>query len=74
MKIKNPRTGQYYYEIFPPSSKELKAKTDLMREAQIAWAGLNIEVRIQALQAWKEAKTGISFYYKSTFDKFACTS
>ena len=54
MKIKNPRTGQYYYEIFPPSAKELKAKTELMRETQITWAGLAIEFRIQALQTWKE--------------------
>ena len=54
MKIKNPRTGQYYYEIFPLSAKELKAKTDLMREAQIVWRGFDIEFRIQALQTWKE--------------------
>lgn len=53
MKIKNPRTGQYYYEIFPPSAKELKAKTDLMRQAQVVWAKLDIELRIQALKAWK---------------------
>ena len=54
MKIKNPRTGQYYYEIFPLSAKELKAKTDLMRQAQIVWGGFDIEFRIQALQTWKE--------------------
>lgn len=53
MKIKNPRTGQFYYEIFPPSAKELKGKTDLMREAQILWAKSGINFRIQALQAWK---------------------
>ena len=53
MKIKNPRTGQYYYEIFPPSAKELKAKSELMREAQISWAEAGIEHRISALMAWK---------------------
>ena len=53
MKIKNPRTGQYYYEIFPPSTKELKAKSDLMREAQITWEKAGIEHRIKALMAWK---------------------
>ena len=54
MKIKNPRTGQYYYEIFPPSAKELKVRTGLMREAQITWVKSGIEFRIDALQAWKE--------------------
>ncbi len=54
MKIKNPRTGQYYYEIFPPSAQELKAKTDAMREAQITWQESGIEFRIKTLQAWKE--------------------
>ena len=54
MKIKNPRTGQYYYEIFPPSFEELKAKTNFMRESQIAWKESDIEFRIKALQAWKD--------------------
>lgn len=54
MKIKNPRTGQYYYEIFPPSFEELKTKVNLMREAQIAWNELGIEHRIKTLKAWKE--------------------
>ncbi len=53
MKIKNPRTGQYYYEIFPPSIEDLKAKTNFMREAQIGWKESGIEHRIKALQAWK---------------------
>jgi succinate-semialdehyde dehydrogenase / glutarate-semialdehyde dehydrogenase len=54
MKIKNPRTGQYYYEIYPPTAQELKTKTDNMRQAQIAWQASGIEFRIKALQAWKE--------------------
>ncbi len=54
MKVKNPRTGQYYYEIYPPSAQELKSKTDAMRHAQIAWQNGGIEFRIKALQAWKE--------------------
>lgn len=55
MKIKNPRTGQYYYEIFPPNPADLKNKTTLMREAQVAWKESGIEYRINALQAWKIA-------------------
>lgn len=55
MKIKNPRTGQYYYEIFPPNPADLKNKTNFMREAQIAWKESGIEYRISALQAWKIA-------------------
>ncbi len=54
MKIKNPRTGQYYYEIFPPTFEELKDKTNFMRESQEVWKELGIEHRIKALQAWKE--------------------
>jgi succinate-semialdehyde dehydrogenase / glutarate-semialdehyde dehydrogenase len=54
MKVKNPRTGQYYYEIHPPSTQELKIKTDAMRQAQIYWKDSGIEFRIRALQAWKE--------------------
>jgi succinate-semialdehyde dehydrogenase / glutarate-semialdehyde dehydrogenase len=53
MKIKNPRTGQYYYEIFPPTFEELKTKTNFMRESQIAWKESGIEFRIKALQDWK---------------------
>jgi succinate-semialdehyde dehydrogenase / glutarate-semialdehyde dehydrogenase len=54
MKVKNPRTGQYYYEIYPPSAQELKSKTDAMRLAQTTWKDSGIEFRIRALQAWKE--------------------
>jgi succinate-semialdehyde dehydrogenase / glutarate-semialdehyde dehydrogenase len=53
MKIKNPRTGQYYYEIFPPNFEELKSKTAFMRESQVAWKESGIDHRIKALQAWK---------------------
>jgi acyl-CoA reductase-like NAD-dependent aldehyde dehydrogenase len=53
MKIKNPRTGQFYYEIFPPTFEELKTKTDFMRNAQILWKNSGIEFRIKALQDWK---------------------
>lgn len=53
MKIKNPRTGQYYYEIFPPNPEELKNKATLMREVQTSWKESGIEYRINALQAWK---------------------
>jgi succinate-semialdehyde dehydrogenase / glutarate-semialdehyde dehydrogenase len=57
MKVKNPRTGQYYYEIFPPTFEELKSKISTMRDAQVAWKELGIEHRIKALQAWKEVVT-----------------
>ena len=54
MKIKNPRTGQYYYEIFPPTFEELSTKTKSMREAQVIWKESGIEHRIKALQTWKQ--------------------
>lgn len=55
MKIKNPRTGQYYYEIFPPNPVDLKNKTMFMRKAQTTWKESGIEHRIDAMQAWKIA-------------------
>jgi succinate-semialdehyde dehydrogenase / glutarate-semialdehyde dehydrogenase len=55
MQIRNPRTGEYDYEIFPFTKEELKEKTDAMRIAQQLWKENGIEFRINALQAWKEA-------------------
>ena len=54
MQVKNPRTGQYDYEINPLTPRELKEKTNAMREAQVAWKENGIEFRINALQVWKE--------------------
>ena len=54
MQVKNPRTGQYDYEINPLTPRELKEKTNAMRNAQVAWKENGIEFRINALQAWKE--------------------
>jgi succinate-semialdehyde dehydrogenase / glutarate-semialdehyde dehydrogenase len=54
MQIRNPRTGEYDYEIFPLTNQELEEKTDAMRIAQSAWKENGIEFRINALQAWKE--------------------
>jgi succinate-semialdehyde dehydrogenase / glutarate-semialdehyde dehydrogenase len=65
MKVKNPRTGQYYYEIYPPTAQELKTKTDAMRIAQITWQESGIEFRIKALQAWKEV---VSEYKEELID------
>lgn len=54
MKIKNPRTGQYYYEIFPPTFDDLKYKTKSMRKAQVVWKESGIEHRITTMKAWKD--------------------
>jgi succinate-semialdehyde dehydrogenase / glutarate-semialdehyde dehydrogenase len=54
MQIRNPRTGEYDYEIFPLTNQVLKEKTNAMRIAQQAWKENGIEFRIKALQAWKE--------------------
>ncbi len=55
MQIRNPRTGEYDYEIFPLTNQELKEKTDAMRKAHTAWKENGIDFRINTLQAWKEA-------------------
>lgn len=69
MQIRNPRTGEYDYEIFPLSSQELKGKTDAMRYAQIAWNKNGIEFRINALQAWK----GVVEEHKDELIEALCT-
>ncbi|MES2518287.1 MAG: aldehyde dehydrogenase family protein [Bacteroidota bacterium] len=55
MKVKNPRTGQYDYEINPLSPQALKATTNSMKVAQTIWKESGIDFRMKALQDWKVA-------------------
>jgi len=53
--VRNPRNGQYDYQIFPPDAAELADICQRMRRAQPQWQALSIEGRVAALQQWKTA-------------------
>jgi succinate-semialdehyde dehydrogenase / glutarate-semialdehyde dehydrogenase len=54
MKIRNPRTGQYDYEINIPSPAEVQAQCAAMRTSQQAWKDAGIDGRIEVMQQWKK--------------------
>lgn len=54
MKVRNPRNGQFDYDITPPSEAELDQLTAGLREAQSSWAEVGIDARIAVLQQWKQ--------------------
>lgn len=54
MEIRNPRTGQFDYEIFPPSFEQLKIDSQRLKTNQEEWHANGIEYRIQALEEWKK--------------------
>lgn len=55
MNVKNPRTGEFDYEIFPLSNEELKNIIIDLREAQNIWKNQTLQFRIDALKAWQKA-------------------
>jgi succinate-semialdehyde dehydrogenase / glutarate-semialdehyde dehydrogenase len=55
MKVRNPRTGLYDYEISSHSFDSLKLKVNAMRMAQPKWLAAGIEHRISVLQNWRKA-------------------
>ncbi|HEY9848591.1 MAG TPA: aldehyde dehydrogenase family protein [Leptolyngbyaceae cyanobacterium] len=55
ISVRNPRTGNIDYWITPPSSEQIAAQCEKMRQAQIDWQKAGLERRIAALQQWKQA-------------------
>jgi succinate-semialdehyde dehydrogenase / glutarate-semialdehyde dehydrogenase len=55
LAIRNPRTGQYDYEIEIPTSDQLGYWCNQLRKNQTAWADNPVATRIEVLQAWKAA-------------------
>lgn len=53
--VRNPRTGQYDYQIIPPDRDELAAVCHRLRTAQLAWETSGIEHRIAVLGHWQQA-------------------
>jgi succinate-semialdehyde dehydrogenase/glutarate-semialdehyde dehydrogenase len=57
MKVRNPRTGMFDYEIFPLEPDELADKVAAMRDAQIDWKNKGLSYRIDSLKSWKTVLT-----------------
>ena len=55
IEVRNPRNGKVDYWITPPTSEQLAAQCQQLREAQINWQQGGLEQRIEALQEWKQA-------------------
>jgi acyl-CoA reductase-like NAD-dependent aldehyde dehydrogenase len=54
IQVRNPRSGQFDYEIVPPEPDELRRRTGELRKAHIDWAAGPIESRVAVLQRWKD--------------------
>jgi succinate-semialdehyde dehydrogenase / glutarate-semialdehyde dehydrogenase len=57
MKIRNPRTGAFDYDIAPATSEDLDALASTLRVAQPAWAALTFEQRGSAMRSVAAAIT-----------------
>lgn len=57
MKVRNPRTGEYDYEISLISAGDLTVLCNQQRAAQKKWQEAGIDYRAQALQDWKAVVT-----------------
>jgi succinate-semialdehyde dehydrogenase / glutarate-semialdehyde dehydrogenase len=53
MKIRNPRTGLYDYEIEILTETAVKEQCNILRTHQKEWADKGIDKRIEVLQLWK---------------------
>jgi succinate-semialdehyde dehydrogenase / glutarate-semialdehyde dehydrogenase len=53
--VRNPRTGAIDYWITPPTPEQLSVECDRLRAAQTSWQAVGLELRITALQQWKQA-------------------
>jgi len=55
ISVRNPRTGEVDYKIQPPSTEELGAVCDRLRQQQQHWQAKGVTHRIETLQRWKQA-------------------
>ncbi len=55
LDVRNPRTGQFDYQIAPPSGSELAALSVRLRQGQSEWLQRGFAYRIAALEAWAAA-------------------
>ena len=54
IRVRNPRNGQFDYEIAVPEPEALAQRARELRAAQREWSERAIESRIDVLQQWKE--------------------
>lgn len=55
ISIRNPRTGEYDYQISSPTLEELTSNCDELRNAQSQWSEMGLEGRAAVLREWKGA-------------------
>lgn len=52
MQIRNPRNGQYDYELSVDSPEQIEHKVTVLRKNQVAWNSASLSHRIATLQTW----------------------
>jgi len=64
MKVRNPYTGEYDYELIVDTSEMVHKKAKNIRSAQKAWRNHTVDERVAVLQKWlvsfKELQTEIA--------------
>ncbi|MGL5837923.1 MAG: aldehyde dehydrogenase family protein [Sphingorhabdus sp.] len=55
MKVRNPRTGEYDYEIKPAGAEDVAATAQRLRAAQPAWQSLGPQGRADVLERFAQA-------------------
>lgn len=55
MLVRNPRNGQYDYEIYPPKFEDIQSICLILRKNQQNWAESSVDYRIEVLQKWKNS-------------------
>ena len=57
IKIRNPRSGDYDYEIDVADANRIANLAEALRAAQPGWRDRGVRARIETMQAWKTALT-----------------
>ena len=55
IRVRNPRSGEFDYQILPPTPEQLATTCDRLRQHQPAWQAQGVAHRIEVLHAWKQA-------------------
>ena len=55
IEVRNPRNGKFDYVIIPPPEGLLVQQCNRLRRAQKNWQEIGLDIRIAALQEWKQA-------------------
>lgn len=61
MKVRNPRTGQYDYNLQEDSTESIVEKALSIRSAQKEWQNMTINERVAVLQKWLTSFTEFQF-------------